>query len=255
MDRIERSKQKYAELYGNVRPAPYSTDLDFQDIDPDFQEILSRFIFGEVFYHGSLTDPQRELIVLVVLTTNQTLVQLRAHIGAALNVGLTPVEIKEAIYQCTPYLGFPKTLNALHQANDVFKERNIPLPVESQKQVDEDSRFEKGLQVQTTIFGDVIGQMRQNTLENQKHIQDYLSAFCFGDIYTRSGLDLKTRELLTLCILSALGGCESQVKSHVQGNLSVGNSKDLMIEAITQCLPYMGFPRTLNVLNCVNEKC
>ncbi len=95
--------------------------------------------------------------------------------------------------------------------------------------------------------------MKKSTPENQKHIQQYLSAFCFGDIYTRSGLDLKTRELLTLCILSALGGCENQVKSHVRGNLSVGTNKETMIEAITQSLPYMGFPRTLNALNCVNE--
>jgi 4-carboxymuconolactone decarboxylase len=255
VSRNERAKQKYAELFGDGQPAPYTTDSDFQRSFPDFEEILSRFIFGEVFYHGSLSIHQRELITLVVMATNQTLPQLRAHVGAALNVGLTPVEIKEALYQCAPYIGFPKALNALAQANDVFKERNIALPPENQKQTNEDDRLEKGLQLQTAIFGDVIPQMRQNAPENQKHIQDYLSAFCFGDIYTRSGLDLKTRELLTLCILSSLGGCESQVKSHVQGNLNVGNSKELMIEAITQCLPYIGFPRTLNALNCVNERC
>ncbi|GAA3333328.1 hypothetical protein GCM10020331_096940 [Ectobacillus funiculus] len=78
--------------------------------------------------------------------------------------------------------------------------------------------------------------------------------FCFGDFYTRGGLDLKkTRELLTLCIISALGGAEGQVKAHVQGNLNVGNDKETLITVITHCLPYMGFPRTLNALNCVNE--
>lgn len=249
MDRIERSKQKYAELFGMNAPLSVSTT------DPEFQDILSRFIFGEVFYQGSLTDQQRELIILVILTTYQTLPQLRAHLNVALNVGLAPVEIKEAIYQCAPYIGFPKTLNALNQANEVFDERRISLPLESQAQVDEDNRFEKGLQQQEAIFGDVIRQMRENAPENQKHIQDYLSAFCFGDIYTRTGLDIKTRELLTLCILCALGGCENQVKGHIQGNLNVGNDKARMIEAITLCLPYMGFPRTLNALNCVNEKC
>lgn len=249
MDRIERSKQKYAELFGMNAPLSVSTT------DPEFQDILSRFIFGEVFYQGSLTDQQRELIILVILTTYQTLPQLRAHLNVALNVGLAPVEIKEAIYQCAPYIGFPKTLNALNQANEVFDERRISLPLESQAQVNEENRFEKGLQQQEAIFGEVIRQMRENAPENQKHIQDYLSAFCFGDIYTRTGLDIKTRELLTLCILCALGGCENQVKGHIQGNLNVGNDKARMIEAITLCLPYMGFPRTLNALNCVNEKC
>lgn len=248
MDRIERSKQKLADLFGDENYLVIASD-------PEFREILNRFIFGEVFYHGRLTDRQRELIILVVLTTNQNLPQLRVHVGVALNVGLTPIEIKEAIYQCAPYTGFPRILNALAQANEVFTERNIPLALESQKQVDENERFEKGLQIQETIFGDGIQQMQQTAPENQKHIQAYLSEFCFGDIYSRSGLDLRTRELLTLCILSALGGCESQVKAHVQGNLNIGNDKDLMIEAVTQCLPYMGFPRALNALNCVNEKC
>jgi 4-carboxymuconolactone decarboxylase len=113
--------------------------------------------------------------------------------------------------------------------------------------------LEKGLDVQVEIFGDVISKMRENAPANQKHIQDYLSAFCFGDFYTRSGLDLKTREILTLCIVSALGGAEGQVKAHVQGNKNVGSDKETLIAAITHCLPYMGFPRTLNALACVNE--
>ena len=246
MNRVELSEKKFEELFGK------GTGL-MAETDPDLQEMLNRFIFGEVFYQGTLTDKTRELITLAVLTTNQTLEQLKAHVGAALNIGVSPVEIKETIYQCTPYLGFPKTLNAVRQVNDVFKERHIQLPVESQKQVIEETRFDKGLKVQKDIFGDVIDRMHQNSPENQKHIQHYLSAFCFGDIYTRGCLDLKIRELLTLCILSALGGCESQVKSHVYGNVKVGNGKNVLLEAVTQCLPYIGFPRTLNALGCINE--
>lgn len=246
MNRIEKSQETYKQLFGDGVPAAYTTD-------PDFQDILSRFIFGEVFHQGSLDDKMRELITLVVLTTNQTLPQLKAHVHAALNVGLTPIEIKEAVYQCAPYVGFPKTLNAMTEVNNVFKARNIALPLESQQQVEEETRFDKGLAVQVDIFGDIITKNQENSPINQKHIQEYLSAFCFGDFYTRGGLDLKTRELLTLSIISALGGADLQVKAHVQGNLNVGNDKETMITAITHCLPYMGFPRTLNALSCINE--
>src|SRR4051812_17931153 len=110
--------------------------------------ILSIFIFGEVFYQGDLDDKKRELITLVVLATNQTLPQLKAHVSAALNVGLTAVEIKEAVYQCAPYIGFPKTLNAINEVIEVFIGQNIDLPIESPKTVDEDNRFDKGLAVQ-----------------------------------------------------------------------------------------------------------
>ncbi|WP_026576695.1 carboxymuconolactone decarboxylase family protein [Bacillus sp. UNC438CL73TsuS30] len=246
MDRIEKSKQKYRQLFGNGVPSAYASD-------PDFQDILSRFIFGEVFYQGNLDDKQRELITLAVLTTNQTLPQLKAHVIAALNAQLTPVEIKEAVYQCAPYIGFPKTLNAINEVNEVFKAKNIALPIESQKTVDEDNRCERGLAVQVEIFGEIIAKMREAAPANQKHIQDYLSAFCFGDFYTRGGLNLKTRELLTLCIVSSLGGAKGQVKAHVQGNKNVGNDKETLITAITHCLPYIGFPRTLNALACINE--
>lgn len=246
MDRVEKSQEKFKQLFGEGITAAHATD-------PDFQDILSHFIFGEVFYQGNLDDKMRELITLVVLATNQTLPQLNAHVHAALNVGLTSVEIKEAVYQCAPYIGFPKTLNAINEVNEVFKAKNIALPIESQKTVDEENRFDKGLAVQVRIFGDVIKKMQESAPSNQKHIQEYLSTFCFGDLYTRGGLDLKTRELLTLCIITALGGAEGQVKVHVQGNKNVGNDKETLIAAITHCLPYMGFPRTLNALACVNE--
>jgi 4-carboxymuconolactone decarboxylase len=246
MDRIEKSQEKYKQLFGKAT-------CSIQATDPDFQDILSHFIFGEVFSQGNLEDKVRELITLVVLTVNQTLPQLKAHVSAALNVGLAPVEIKEALYQCAPYIGFPKTLNAINEVNEVFKAKNIALPVESQKTTNEESRLEKGLAVQVEIFGEIIGKMRENAAANQKHIQQYLSAFCFGDFYTRNGLDLKTRELLTLCIVSSIGGAENQVKAHVQGNKNVGNDKETLIAAITHCLPYMGFPRTLNALACLNE--
>jgi len=246
MGRVKKSEETFKKLFGDGVPPTYATD-------PDFQDILNHFIFGEVFYQGNLDVKIRELITLVILATNQTLPQLKAHVGAALNVGLTPVEIKEAVYQCAPYIGFPKTLNAINEVNDAFKARNIALPIESQKTVDEETRSQKGLTVQVEIFGDVIAKMQESVPSNQKHIQEYLSAFCFGDFYTRSGLDLKTRELLTLCIVSSLGGAEGQVKAHVQGNKNVGNDKETLISAITHCLPYMGFPRTLNALACVNE--
>lgn len=247
MDRLERSKEKIRELFGEGDAPAMLTE------NPELQDIINSFAFGEVFYQGNLSTQQRELIILVVLTTNQTLPQLRVHLDISLKAGLTPVEIQEAIYQCAPYLGFPKTLNALTEMNGVFRRRGIALPIAAQGRVEEDTRYDKGLDVQKEIFGAVIDWMHGQAPANQKHIQDYLSAFCFGDFYTRGGLDLQTRELLTLCIVSALGGCEKQVKAHVQGNANVGNSKETLISAVTQCLPYMGFPRTLNALDCINE--
>ena len=239
----ERNMQKFWE----------STESSLSTTDPDFAAMRDRLIYGEIADHGTLNDKQRTLITLVVLTSGQTLEDLKAHVDAALRVGATPVEIKEAMYQCAPYIGFPKTEAALKIVNETFRAKNIPLPVESQSTVTESSRYADGLRVQKSIFGDGIDKMHQTAPANQLPIvQNYLSAFCFGDVYTRKGLDLKTREILTFSIISALGGCDSQVRSHVQGNAAVGNSKENLIDALAQSLPYIGFPRTLNALACVN---
>jgi len=247
MNRLNQAKETMSKLFGDNK-------LVISKTDPDFGEIVKNFIYGDVYSHGNLTDKDRELITLVVLTTNQTLKELKLHVKGALNIGVGPVEIKEALYQSAPYIGISKVIEALDVANEVFGELDISLPIESKKEVSEDTRFDKGLEVQKSIFGDVIDKMHEDTPENQKHIKKYyLSAMCFGDFYTRGGLDLKMRELLTFSILCALGGCESQLKAHVAGNLSVGNDKEVLLSALTQSIPYIGYPRTLNALACINE--
>jgi 4-carboxymuconolactone decarboxylase len=95
--------------------------------------------------------------------------------------------------------------------------------------------------------------MYERSPKDQLHIQRFLSANCFGDYYTRNGIDINVREMITLSILIALGGVESQIKGHIQGNLNVGNGKDILLDLITQLLPWVGYPRTLNALKCLNE--
>lgn len=64
---------------------------------------------------------------------------------------------------------------------------------------------------------------------------------------------MRLRELITLSILIALGGTDAQVKGHVRGNLNVGNDRNVLIDVVTQLLPWVGYPRTLNALNAVND--
>lgn len=85
------------------------------------------------------------------------------------------------------------------------------------------------------------------------HINRWLAANCFGDYYTRKGLDLKEREMVTLCYLMAQGGCEPQVIAHAKGNMNLGNDKDFLVRVVSQCLPYIGYPRSLNAISCIQK--
>lgn len=222
--------------------------------DPNFDNTLHRFMLGEVQQHGQLlTDPQKFMIAIATLTAAQKYNFLPIQIAGALHAGTTPVQIKEVLYQIAPYVGFPNVVEALGITNKIFQQQGIQLPLEDQSTVTEEDRLEKGIAVQTKIFGQQIPKMRAAAPQNLQHIQDYLSAFCFGDTYTRKTLDLRDREMLTLCAIASLGGCEPQLKAHVQANANVGNSKDKLLEAVTQCLPYLGFPRTLNAIACINQ--
>ena len=221
-------------------------------LDPEFEQIAKNFLLGDVSARGCLTDVQRALVTVAALTATQSLTHMEQYLLAGMKMGATAEQLRETIYQCAPYIGFSKALAAADKMNEALREKKVALP-KSQATVTEADRGEKGFLTQKSIFPAGLDGMYQSSPENRKHVAEYLASMCFGDFYTRGALDIKTREILTLCIISAQGGCESQVKSHVQANFNVGNDETTMIEAITQCLPYMGFPRTLNALGCVAE--
>jgi 4-carboxymuconolactone decarboxylase len=221
--------------------------------DPELIEIFDNFAFDEVLQYGSLETKTRIMMILASTIACQAFTEYKMFVNAAFNTGITPIEIKEIVYQSIPYVGINKVIDFIYATNEIFTEKGIKLPLEGQSTTTPETRFEKGLEVQKSIFGDVIDKMYESSPEDQLHIQKYLSGNCFGDYYTRKGLDIKTRELLTYSMLISMGGVESQVKGHIQGNLNVGNSREVLLSVTTQLLPYIGYPRTLNAIKCIKE--
>lgn len=221
--------------------------------DPELIEIFDNWAFDEVIEAAHMDVRLRLMVQLAALIACQTVNEYRVMLGGALNVGVTPVEAREILYQSVPYVGMARAFDFLHATNEVLVSRGIALPLPEQSTTTAATRFDKGLQAQKRIFGDRIDAMHAQSPVDQTHIQRFLSANCFGDYYTRNGLDLRTRELLTFAILAALGGCEPQLAGHVAGNLAVGNDRQILITTITQLLPFIGYPRSLNALRMINE--
>lgn len=222
--------------------------------DAEFENIAGRFLCGDVIEHGVLSDKQKAIVILTTLTASGTHEVMEKYVLAALRAGASANEIRETLIQCAPYVGLERVDLSLKEAYAAFEKAGVSETVTEQATVDDDTRFEKGLAVQQEIFGaDNINNMRASAPQELKHIQDYLSAYCFGDFYTRKTLDLKMRELITFCAICSLGGCEPQAKAHAAANISVGNTREMLIDAITQCLPFIGFPRTLNAISCIDS--
>lgn len=228
-------------------------ESDLWKTDPEFMERFNHFAFGEVINEVKLDDRTRFMAILAALLGCQGAAEFKEILPAAINLGVTPVEIKEIVYQSVAYLGIGRVLQFLKITNEVLAEQGIDLPLEGQAMTTLENRREAGTQAQVDIFGDGMRDFWKSGSEESRHINKWLAANCFGDYYTRTGLDYKQREMITFCFLAAQGGCEPQLTSHAAGNMRIGNDKEFLIQIISQCLPFIGYPRSLNALNCVNK--
>ena len=222
--------------------------------DPELIEWFDNFAFDEVLHLAPLDTRIRLITQLGALIAVGALGEYRMMVGAAFEVGVTPIQVKEIVYQAVPYVGMGRVFDFLGATNDLLTSRGVALPLEGQSTTTPDTRYERGLAAQTEIIGaERVERLYATADPDQLHIQHLLSANCFGDHLTRTGLDLPTRELLTFSMLVALGGCEPQAAGHVAANLRVGNNRRLLIAVATQLLPFIGYPRTLNALRVINE--
>lgn len=224
--------------------------------DPEFHEIFKRFAFNEVYEYSTLTQKESVLVTLASLIACQSPKAFKKSLLSSINKYITPEEVKELLYQSVPYVGFGRAHNFFGVVIKVFEKKGIDLPLENRSNTTSDNRRQKGREIQDRYFGaEMIQAMNDNAPEGQKHFNTFLEGFCFGDFYTRDGLNDQQRELITFVFIATLGGCENQLRGHAQGNLSVGNNKEKLVSAITVVLPYIGFPRSLNALSIINEIC
>lgn len=224
--------------------------MELKKTDPEFAERFQHFALDEVVNEKNqqLDAPTRYLAILSTLIGCGGLDVYQEMLPAALENSITPIMVKETVYQATDYLGYGRILPFLNVTNDIFAQIGIALPLPGQTTTTMENRLEKGAEAQAAIFGE---QMKDAWKKD--HINRWLAANCFGDFYTRTGLDLKQREMITFCFLMAQGGCEPQLIAHAKGNMNLGNDKDFLIRVVSQCLPYIGYPRSLNAMSCIQK--
>ena len=224
--------------------------MDLQITDPEFMERFAHFAFVEVPNEKDqqLDEKTRYMAILATLIGCGSLEVYKEILPKALACGITPVIAKETVYQATDYLGYGRMLPFLICTNEILAEKGVSLPLENQATTTLQTRLEKGIQAQVEIFGEHMKEAWKNG-----HINRWLAANCFGDYYTRKGLTLPQRELITFCFLMAQGGCEPQLVAHAKGNLNLGNDQAFLTKVVSQCLPYIGYPRSLNAITCINK--
>lgn len=224
--------------------------MNLYETDREFMERFEHFAFEEVVNEkGQELEPKvRYTAILATLLGCQGTDAFRMMLPKALDAGVTPVMAKEIVYQATDYLGFGRVLPFINITNEILEARGVALPLENQATTILEDRLEKGIQAQVDIFGE-----HMNEAWKASYINRWLASNCFGDYYTRNGLDLAQREMITFCFIMAQGGCEPQLTAHAKGNMNLGNDKEFLIRVVSQCVPYIGYPRSLNAIACINK--
>ncbi|GAA5819846.1 MAG: carboxymuconolactone decarboxylase family protein [Methanobrevibacter sp. CfCl-M3] len=115
------------------------------------------------------------------------------------------------------------------------------------------NRFEKGMKILKITNKETIEKMFDDLGDIAPDLGKFIVEFPYSEIYTRDGLDLKTRELITVATLTALGTAPTQLEHHINAALNVNNSPKEIVEAIIQMSAYAGFPAAINGITAAKK--
>ena len=114
-------------------------------------------------------------------------------------------------------------------------------------------RYNKGVEILNGISDNAVGRINDLLGDICPDMAKLVIEFPYGDIYSRPGLDMKSRELITIASLTTLGYAKDQLKAHVDNALNVGCTTEEIVEVIMQMAIYAGFPAALNGLFAAKE--
>lgn len=216
------------------------------DIAPDLAGFVVDFAYGDIYARPGLGLPERQLITVAALgALGNARPQLKFHLAGALNVGCTPEELVETFIHLSVYAGFPAALNGMFVLQEVLHERGI-VPVAAD--VPAHDRFAVGWDTLKEVDGHAGEKVIAALADIAPALGRFIVEFSFGDIYSRPGLGLLKRELVTVAALAAMGTAAPQLAVHIHGLLNVGGNRELLVESLTHVAVYAGFPAAINAM-------
>ena len=253
MKQVKITKRAHEEIKKMFSPR---TLINTLRTDPELTEMVDNFAFDDTLAKtdGHVLEKTRVMCILASTIGCNAINEFRMYVDACLNVGVKPREIREIVYQAYPFVGASQVVEYTLLMNDIFENNGIRLPLDSQNTVTKEESYEKGKELLDEIFGaGTVDNMIATSPKGQEHIVEFLVSYCYGQFYSRNGIDLQHRELISFCILASMGGCDSQLMTHAKACKSLKISQEEMIASATAILPWIGFPRTLNAISVIND--
>ena len=235
------------ELFGDTAERPWSGHRDV-----GLTQLMSELAYGSIWTRPGLSRPDRMICTLSALCCRQYLGQLRPHVAAALDIGIAPQAIIEIFIQCGIYAGFPASDEALRVAKGVFAERSVPIPV-CERTDALAALTSRGNEVMRRLHGERSTQgygSPDNPITST--LYPLVVQYCYGEIWGRPGLDIRTRALCGVASFAALG-LSVQFRKFALSARNVGVTETEIVEAVIQIGPYAGFASALNALADVSD--
>jgi 4-carboxymuconolactone decarboxylase len=229
------------------------------EIGIDLDRLTADFVYGEIYNRPGLDRASRSLVCLTAMVARGNRGDaLAARIDMARRSGVTVTQMSELLIQMTIHAGWSETLSAAAIFQDVLSRQ--PRPSESanlnparlsrQDEAEKERLAERGLDTLMTLTGLGRDGARELFADIAPDVGDYFVDFSYAAVFSRPGLDLKTRELATVSAMVALGTGVSELplRLHVIGSLKAGATRTEISETIFHMLPYVGFPAVRHAL-------
>lgn len=223
------------------------------ELAPGFGDFLAETEFGIVWCRPGLALEARMHCTLAALASVQRLAVLRRHVGAALNIGVTPTAIQEVLIQIGIYAGFAASQEALECAATVFAERGVKVPPQPPRDDSLDTLMTRGKELMSALHRE--GSSRGYAAPGNAvtgALYPVAIEYGYGEIWFRPGLTHVQRVLISVASFTALK-LESQIKKFGQAALNMGATHEQVIEAVIQTAPYSGFAPALNALGLLTN--
>lgn len=227
-------------------------EMPLLQTDKDFMTAFLNLAADEVIEKAGIDDRTRKIAIAAGLVGSNSL-SLYKKLLPMLLQSVEPEVIKEVNYQAVSYIGFAQVYPFIKYTNQYFKEHNISENLETTDLHNNDDRRNVGQNVMVKLFGEGSDQYPYNGPQFLKRMRALVTDNGFGDYYGRKTVSITERELITFCLLEALGGVHDELVSHTKTNLKLGCSPEFMLSIILTNIPYLGYPRSWEAVHALQE--
>ncbi|MGE3539734.1 MAG: carboxymuconolactone decarboxylase family protein [Candidatus Tectimicrobiota bacterium] len=215
------------------------------ELAPDMYRISTECLYGSIWSRPGLDIKYRAIATFTVAAIQRAPLELRAHLRNALNVGVTPEEIIEICMMIAFYGGIPAAYHALAVAKESFEERgmHVTLPETFDPSLTPEKLYAQGLARHQEMSPDVFGYHPTEPTPEERDLDILMQEYLWGAIWTRPGLDTKSRIVCGLAAILVIGGYDLSTRRMIERAVRQGLTRTEIMEIGMQLAFYVGiFP-------------